>query len=283
MNAGDWLQRLVGQPRPRTARRWERASTLALVALLLGYANGDAWRYARRGQSLSAETNFTHLGVLGLVLAWAACERLGLRELGLGREGLGRGLLWGLLLGLLGAVPICTFFAFPVVSRRAVTHPEYVGVSRGRLLWLITGQFLVGSAVFEEMVFRGVLHAKLLRLMSPGRALLAGSAVFAAWHVVITWYNLGRSTLPRALFPLLYIGALAALYVGGLLFGLVRQATGHVAGAIVAHWVMVAAIVLSVARPWVVRARIAELAPGVEEAAERAAVAIHTMDQAADA
>ncbi|HLI28023.1 MAG TPA: CPBP family intramembrane glutamic endopeptidase [Chloroflexota bacterium] len=249
MAARVWLRRLLDAPAPPPARPWERASTVALVALLLGYANGDAWRYARRGRALSSETNRAHLGMLGVVLAWAACEGLGARELGLGRAGLSRGLLWGLGLGLLGAVPISLFFAFPLVSRQAVTHPEYVGVSRGRLLGLVAGQFLLGSAVFEEIAFRGLLHAKLQRLLGPGRALVAGAGVFAAWHLVITWYNLRRSNLPRALFPLLYAGALAALFAGGLLFGLIRQATGHVAGAIVAHWVMVAAIVLSVARP----------------------------------
>jgi len=48
---------------------------------------------------------------------------------------------------------------------------------------------------------------------------------------------------------LLYVGALAALFGGGLLFGLVRQATGHLAGAVLAHWLMVANIVFAVARP----------------------------------
>jgi len=49
-----WLVRLLAEesppPRPRGARRRHEArSTLALAALLLGYANGDAWRFARRG------------------------------------------------------------------------------------------------------------------------------------------------------------------------------------------------------------------------------------------
>lgn len=269
MAAPGWLRRLWDEPPPPPARRWEGATTLALVALLLAYANGDAWRYARRGRALARETNLSHLGMLAVVLAWAACEGLSARELGLGRAGLGRGVLWGLGLGLLGALPISLFFAFPLVSRQAITHPEYVGVSRGRLLWLVAGQFLLGSAVFEEIAFRGLLHAKLRRLLGPGRALLAGAGVFAAWHLVITWYNLRRSNLPRALFPLLYPGALAALFAGGLLFGLVRQATGHVAGAVVAHWVMVAAIVLSVARPRAVRARVTAVAPAVERVAIR--------------
>jgi membrane protease YdiL (CAAX protease family) len=247
------LDRLLGEapapPLTRGRRAREGASTLALIAVLLAYANGDAWRFARRGHTLSPETNYTHLAMLGGVLLWALADRLSGCELGLGRRHLGRGLLWGTAVGLLGALPIALFFRFPLVSRQAVTHPDYVGISHARLVWLVTGQFLLGSAVFEEIAFRGVLHAKLLRLMRPLQALLVGSGVFAAWHIVITWYNLRRSNLPRGLFPLLYAGALAALFGGGLLFGVVRQAGGHVGGAVLAHWLMVAAIVLSVARP----------------------------------
>jgi CAAX protease family protein len=248
------LDALLGAPRRplalgRTRMCGERGSTLVLIGVLLAYANLDAWRAARREGAASSSTNLTHVAMLGLPLGWAAVERLGPDALGLGRGRLGRGLAWGAVVGLLGAIPIRLFFAFPLVSRDAIAQPEFEGLSRARLLWLVGGQFFFGSAVFEEVAFRGLLHAKLVRLLGAGPALLVGSGVFAAWHLVITWYNLRRSNLPRALFPLLYVGALAALFAGGLLFGLLRQATGHLAGSVVAHWLMVANIVLAVARP----------------------------------
>jgi membrane protease YdiL (CAAX protease family) len=248
------LRALLGESSGRAAltgarARREGVTTVALVGALLAYANGSAWLATRREQELSTGINFAHLAMLGLTVAWAAAERLPPRELGLGRRALGRSLGWGLLVGALGSLPIRLFFAFPLVSRQGVTQPEFQGLSRGRLLWLVGGQFLLGSALFEEVAFRSLLHAKLVRLLGAGPALLAGSGVFAAWHLVITWHNLRRSNLPRGLFPFLYSGALAALFGGGLLFGLLRQATGHVAGSVLAHWLMVANIVLAVARP----------------------------------
>jgi membrane protease YdiL (CAAX protease family) len=216
---------------------------------MLAYANGDAWVATRREQELSATNQFAHLGALAGTLAWAGAERVGPAALGLGRRGLGRGLLWGAAVGLLGSVPIRLFFAFPLVSRRAVTQPEFLGMSWRQVLWIVGTRFLIGSALFEEVAFRGLLHAKLLRLLRPGPALLANSGIFAAWHLVITWHNLRRSNLPRALFPALYAGAIGALFGGGLLFGLVRQASGHLAGSVLAHWLMVANIVFAVARP----------------------------------
>jgi membrane protease YdiL (CAAX protease family) len=252
--AAAWLDRVLGEPRrpvgltPARAR-WEWATTVALVGAMLAYANADAWRYSRREGAAASSAGLPHLKVLGAALAWAALERLSPADLGLGHRHLGRGLLWGAVVGLLGAIPIRLFFAFPLVSRRAVAQPEFEGLSRGRLLWLIGVQFLFGSAIVEEIAFRGLLHAKLVRLLGAGRALLVGNGVFAGWHLVITWYNLRRSNLPRALFPLLYLGALAALFGGGLLFGLVRQGSGHLAGSVLSHWLMVASIVLAVARP----------------------------------
>jgi len=251
---GDWLPRLLAEAAtvpPVTGRRArrERASTAALAALMLGYANGDAWLATRREQELSAANQFAHLGALVATLAWALLDGVTPRELGLGRERLGRGLGWGLLVGLLGSVPIRVFFAFPIISQRAVSQPEFEGMSWGRVPWIVSTRFLFGSALFEEIAFRGLLHAKLLRVLRPGPALLVNSGIFAAWHLVITWHNLKRSNLPRRLFPFLYVGALAALFGGGLLFGLVRQATGHLAGAVLAHWLMVANIVFAVARP----------------------------------
>lgn len=227
----------------------EPFSTAGLIAVLLAYANGGAWLATRRGQELSHGVNVAHLAMIGLSVAWAVVERLTPRELGLGKADLGRSLGWGLLIGALGSLPIRLFFAFPVVSRRSVAHPQFAGISRARLLWLLCGQFLLGSALFEEVAFRSLLHAKLVRLLGAPSALLAGSGIFAAWHLVITWHNLRQSNLPPALFPFLYGGALTALFGGGLLFGLLRQATGHIAGSVAAHWLMVASIVLAVSRP----------------------------------
>lgn len=248
-----WLTRLLegpaGSDPPRAPARSERATTAALVALLVGYANADAWLATRREQELSRPQMFAHSTALLATVAWAVAERMTPRELGVGRAGLGRGLFWGAVVGLLGSLPIRLFFAFPVVSRRAVTQPEFTGLSWPQVLWLVATRFFLGSALFEEFAFRGVLHAKLRRLLPPGPALLVNSGIFTAWHLVITWHNLWRSNLPRPLFPVLYIGALAALFVGGLLFGLLRQATGHLAGCVLAHWLMVANIVFAVARP----------------------------------
>jgi membrane protease YdiL (CAAX protease family) len=229
-------------------RRLARASTVALGAVLLAYANVDAWQAMRQAAPLASRVNLRHLSVLLVTLLWARAEHLPAQELGLHRAGLGRSLVWGAVIGTAASVPIRLFFLFPLVMNRAVTQPELHGLRPGHLLALLTGQFLLSTAVFEEVAFRGVLHAKLVRLVGVKRALLIGSGLFSAWHAVITWHNLRESNLPRRLFAPLYGAAMVVLFGAGLLFGGLRQGTGHLAGSILAHWLMVSTIVLSVAR-----------------------------------
>ncbi|MPZ14372.1 MAG: CPBP family intramembrane metalloprotease [Chloroflexi bacterium] len=244
------------KPLVGAAARREATSTAVLTAALLAYANADAWIAERReraerwaGAGVQTSLNPIHLTVLAFVLAWAFADRLTARDLGIGAQGLTRSALTGLLLGALGSVPIRLFFAFPLVTNNALRHPEFQGIGLGRLFWLIGAQFLIGTAVVEEVAFRGLLHAKLARLVGERRALVVGSAIFAAWHIVITWYNLRRSNLPPRLFPILYPATLAVLSGAGLLFGGLRQYTGNLVASVIAHWVMVVTIVLSVARP----------------------------------
>jgi membrane protease YdiL (CAAX protease family) len=231
------------------AGRRSLLSTAALIVTLLAYSNLDAWRSLRTPHPMTGGPNFRHMTVLALVVAWARVERLTPYELGLSGRALLRSVVWGVLVGVTASIPVRVFFAFPLVSRDAITQPEFLGLSVKRLLWLLTAQFFISTAVFEEVAFRGVLHAKLVKLIGVKPALFVGSGVFAAWHCVITWYNLTRSNLPRGLFWPLYVGAMLVLGTAGMMFGLLRLKTGHLAAGIFAHWLIVVNIVVAVARP----------------------------------
>ena len=224
-------------------------STAALVLGLLAYSNLDAWRSLRTPHPMSTGPNFRHLSVLALVLVWGRAEGLTRHQLGLGSGRMARGVAWGLFAGAAVSIPVRLFFAFPLVSREAITQPEFTGLSLRRLFWLLCAQFLLSTAVFEEVAFRGALNAQLARLFGVKPALVIGGAVFAAWHCVITWYNLSRSNLPRQLFWPLYAGAMAVLCAAGVIFGMLRLKTGHLAAPILAHWLIVVNIVVAVARP----------------------------------
>jgi len=220
-----------------------------MAAGLLAYSNADAWLELRVRRPVPDRVNWSHLAVLACVLAWASAERFTARELGLHAVEMGRSLRWGLIGGLAGSLLVTLFFAFPLVSREAVSHPDFRRLNFLRLSWMLGGQLLVSTSIFEEVTFRGVLHAKLARILGVPRALAIGGAIFACWHAVITWYNLSRSNLPRRWRHLLYAGAMGNFWLAGVFFGLLRERTGHIAGGVLAHWLIVSNIVLAVARP----------------------------------
>jgi membrane protease YdiL (CAAX protease family) len=216
--------------------------------VLLAYANGSAWWSTRYGKDLTVGLSRAHLAMLGLMLLWAWVERLRPHELGLTWRGMRRSVVTGAGVAAVGAVPIRTFFSLPLVARWPVDLTEYRGLGRRRLVWLLCGQFFVGSALFEEVAFRGLLHAKLVRLFGVQPALLLGSAVFTAWHVVIAWHNVRRCNVaPRWLVPF-YAGVLAVLFAAGYAFSWLRQWTGHIGGSVVTHWALIGHILLEIAR-----------------------------------
>ncbi|MBI4213222.1 MAG: CPBP family intramembrane metalloprotease [Chloroflexi bacterium] len=226
----------------------------SLLAGLLAYANASAWRYASRQKngfenpSHGLErVNRGHLAMLGACLAWAAAERIGLSDLGMGRNA-GPSLRWGLTIGTLGSAVAAGFLAMPVVRSRFTPPPEWNGMRKRTLLRLFLGPYLLGSALFEEVAFRGLLHAKLRRRFGPSATLFAGGAVFAAWHVIITWFNLSRCGLRRAVMFPLYGASLLVLFAVGTALGWLRQATGHIAGGVVAHWLLLVGTALALMR-----------------------------------
>jgi membrane protease YdiL (CAAX protease family) len=95
----------------------------------------------------------------------------------------------------------------------------------------------LGTALLEEVAFRGVLYGAWLRIASPVVAAVGASAVFGLWHIVPTLELMrtnvfGGNTVMRSA----AVGAgIAATAIGGLLFVALREWTGGIAGPIVVH------------------------------------------------
>lgn len=226
----------------------------SLLAGLIAYANASAWRYASRQKNGSENpshdlerVNRGHLAMLGACLAWAAGERIGFRDLGMSRNA-GSSLRWGLLAGGIGSVVAGGFLALPTVRHRFSPPPEWNGMPPRTLMRLFFGNYLVGSAVLEEIAFRGLLHAKLGRHFPPTTAMFVGGAVFAAWHLIITWFNLSRCGLRRSVMLPLYALSLLVLFAVGTSLSWLRHTTGHIAGGVVAHWLLLVGTALALLR-----------------------------------
>jgi hypothetical protein len=161
--AGSWQHRSMGLL--RLSRRLA-GSPHALIAALLIYGNGSAWLSTREGKEISLSFNWWHMAMLAGTLAWAAAERVSHREFGLAGDRVRGSIVLGSMLGGFIVALIRVLFLLPVVARRAWL-PEFRGLTNLALLRALAAQFLFGSALFEEVAFRGLLHAKLTQAVGP--------------------------------------------------------------------------------------------------------------------
>lgn len=160
-------------------------------------------------------------------------------ELGLDRARLGAGLRWG----------SAAFLVVGAVLGAAVLLADHLAVIRMLLsdaraasfaddLWFVAlVRIPLGTAVFEEVAFRGVLLAAALRVLPRWRAVGVNSVVFGLWHipptVVALELNGVATTSPEGLSSVL--GAVLVTTLAGYGFSWLRLASGSLLAPILAH------------------------------------------------
>ena len=165
----------------------------------------------------------TNLAATGALLVVARLDGLSWEDLGLTRQRLRAGLRWGgaCSAGVAGGYAV----ALAVPGLRPLLADARVAGLDG---WAIASRVLVriplGTVLWEEVAFRGVLLAALTRLVSVRAAAGVSAAVFGIWHVRPTLGALAANDLADG--PVLRAGAvvLACLSTGvaGALFAGLR-------------------------------------------------------------
>lgn len=167
-----------------------------------------------------------------LDVSWAA--------LGLTRRRLGAGARWGAAAALVvaAAVSVGALLAEHLPGAGALLADERAAAAGGALASQTLWRIPVGTALFEEVAFRGVLLGALLRAGSRRRAVAVSSAVFGLWHVAPTAVALRVNDVavasPEGLGAM--AGAVAATTVAGAAFAGLRLGSGSLLAPILAHW-----------------------------------------------
>ncbi|MFO0882269.1 MAG: CPBP family intramembrane glutamic endopeptidase [Candidatus Saccharimonadales bacterium] len=111
----------------------------------------------------------------------------------------------------------------------------------------------LGTALVEEILFRGVLLGLLLQHQSTVGSLLISSVIFGLWHIFPTINTLesndGLSAIKakKARQAGSIIGAVSVTFVAGLLFGWLRIISNSIIAPWVVHWSINASGVLGIA------------------------------------
>jgi len=223
----------------------ETAVAVALALLIIAYGNLLSLRPDHIRAAFDWAFILASLALLGLLILWAVrVEGISLPTLGITSANAGRSALAGAALGAVIILPAVLYFIFPLGLEDGIGYEDVEEQTWGGfLLWALVNQ-PVGTAFFEEVLFRGVLLAKMTVVWGQRQALVASSLTFALWHLVINFRTIQHTEVatPVALAALAQIASLFGLFLGGLFLGLLRQRTGNLAGCVTFHWLVVTAM-----------------------------------------
>ncbi len=171
-----------------------------------------------------------------VALGAAFASGLGAEELGLGRDRLGG----GVRCGAAAAWPVVAAYGAGVLTPalRPLLHDRRVaGLSRGELAYQVLVRIPVGTVVWEEVAFRGVLQAGLRRVLSEPWATAAGASVFGLWHVRPTAGALEVNGLAegRRARVLAVTGVVAGMTGAGVVLSVLRERSGSLAAPVLVH------------------------------------------------
>jgi membrane protease YdiL (CAAX protease family) len=173
------------------------------------------------------------LGILGVILWWAHSRRgFSWVQLGLGRAQLGSGLRLGTLAALAVGAVIAVAVAVPATRSFFVSS----SVDADSTVRHVLAPLLViplGTVVFEETIFRGVLLALLLRRCAQRRAVVVSSVLFGLWHLVPATSAADGKAAAAAIGTV--VGTVAVTTAAGVAFAWLRLRSGSLAAPILAH------------------------------------------------
>jgi len=156
-------------------------------------------------------------------------------DLGLARERLRRGLLVGVLVMAVVGIGVAAAAAIPA-TKGFFEDQRATEVGGGLLLYHTLLRIPLGTAVFEELAFRGVLLGLGRRLWPTRTAVLWSSVLFGLWHLLpATTLAKTNSQIGDVDVALTVAAGVAATVVAGVLFASIRLYADSLVAAVLAH------------------------------------------------
>ncbi len=237
-------QRAAAVPASAVQRLW--LSAVSLAALLVAYNNvlfllpssfalPPLWLLALRALALPA-----------LAVAWAVrFHGFAPTDLGLASRGLIRGVALGLAAAAVVSLPAVLYFAFPLgVNGGSIDYERAADDSAGEFVYWALVKYPLSAVFLEEVLFRGVLQSLAARALGLVRGVGLTALAFSLWHVVVNYETMSDSNAADSdvFFAFAQVGALVALFGGGVILSVLRLRTGSLAAPITLHWLAVAAM-----------------------------------------
>ena len=150
---------------------------LGLSAVLVGYSSTA--QYIPEFNALYVPLSLTAAAALGFL---AFKVGLGPVDLGLQRENLQPGVSWGLKVAAIVAAALVVAIVIPALHP-LLDDARVEGIGPGLLAYRALIRIPLGTALFEEFAFRGVLYGAWAKIASSLRAAAGSSLIFGLWHI----------------------------------------------------------------------------------------------------
>ena len=194
------------------------------------------------------------VGAAGL-LAVARWAGLSWAELGLGRGTYRRGLLWAL--AAIGAVAVVFTVGAALPATRGAFRDTRYELGWGNALLTAFVLIPLGTVLFEEVAFRGVLWGLLRREHGTWTATIVSSVLFGLWHVLPSLdlaasdqaigSTVGRGSSGQAVSVL---ATVLFTFLAGVVFCELRRRSGSLLASAGLHWATNGLGVLAAAAIW---------------------------------
>lgn len=169
-------------------------------------------------------------------ICWAWASGASWKEIGLDPHDAPRGLAVGAAVSLV-TIGLLTRIAETDKARRLLDDRRLDDFSRQQAAYRVAVRFPVGTALFEEVVFRGVLP-QAFPFRTASRRDLAAASVFALWHLIPTASALRANPASEDMSSVrktaAIVGGSLASGLAGLGFSILRRQSSSV----VAPWLV---------------------------------------------
>jgi uncharacterized protein len=170
------------------------------------------------------------------MLAAAAASGLTPAGLGLGRDQLRS----GVRLGSAAAAPVLAAYGLAALTpaTRPLLNDQRVAVlDQRQLAYHVLLRIPLGTVVWEETAFRGVLHAALRRVLAEPAATAVASVTFGLWHIrpAAEALDANRLAASRGVRITAVCAVAAGTAAAGALLSALRQRSGSLAAPVLLH------------------------------------------------
>jgi membrane protease YdiL (CAAX protease family) len=207
---------------------------LIAIFTLVAYANvvanaalADAWHIP------------FNLGVLGVAIAIARRHQTSWTDMGLRLDRIAAGLRVGAVIMVLVAAVMVVAASVPA-TREVFQDDRIIERSTLYLLFDALVRIPLATALYEEVLFRGVIFGMLSRRMAPLWAALVSSTLFGFWHILPTLETV-ESNPAAGIFAgvlgltLASAGAVVGTAAAGMGFMWLRWKANSIVAPVVAH------------------------------------------------